>query len=98
MVQLRDGFAEFSFFRPMADSVHLAGDFNNWREDQLPMRRDARGYWSAALCLPSGEYRFRYMVDGEWFCDFAAFGMEIGPFGLDSVVRIVQSCTAESTV
>lgn len=87
MVQSRNGFVEFAFYRPTAKSVCLAGDFNNWRKDQLPMRRDSRGYWSAALRLPEGEYRFRYWADGKWFCDYAAFGMEIGPFGPDSIAR-----------
>ena len=42
----------------------------------------------AAINLPPGSYRFRYWADGQWFCDYAAFGVEPGPFGLDSVVRI----------
>jgi 1,4-alpha-glucan branching enzyme len=91
MVRLRNGFAEFSFYRPSASVIYLAGDFNNWQTGQLPMRRDERGYWSASLRLPSGEYKFRYWVDGQWFCDFASFGVEYGPFGPDSIVRIAEA-------
>ncbi len=88
MVQVKDGYAEFSFFRPGAEQVHLSGDFNGWRTGDLPMSCDKRGYWTAALRLPPGDYRFRYSVDGQWFCDFAAFGVEFGPFGLNSVVLV----------
>ena len=38
--------------------------------------------------LPAGEFRFRYCADGEWFADYAAFGVEPGRFGLDSIVRV----------
>lgn len=91
MMQLRDGLVEFSFWRPTAKSVCLAGDFNNWQTGQLPMVRDAEGYWSAALRLPNGEYKFRYWADGEWFCDCAAFGVECGSCGPDSVARVAGS-------
>lgn len=89
MVRVRNGWAEFEFFRPGAKQVYLLGDFNGWAPRDLPMRRDERGYWTAALRLPTGDYRFRYWADGQWFCDFAAFGMDPGPFGPDSVVRVI---------
>ena len=88
MVTLTGEWTEFRFFRPQAGQVHLAGDFNNWREKELPMARSKEGYWVARLRLPGGTFRFRYCADGEWFTDFAAFGVEPGRFGLDSVVRV----------
>lgn len=88
MVTVGDQFVEFRFFRPQATQVHLTGDFNGWREDELPMRRTHDGYWVAQMRLPAGEFRFRYCADGEWFTDFAAFGVEPGRFGLDSVLRV----------
>ena len=88
MVQVEDGYAEFRFFRPAATQVHLAGNFNGWRTGELPMRRDEQGYWTAVLRLPPGDYRFRYCADHQWFCDFAAFGVQPGPFGLDSIIHV----------
>jgi len=88
MVTVDGEFVEFRFFRPQARQVHLAGDFNNWRERELPMSRLADGYWLARLRLPSGDFKFKYRADGVWFTDFAAFGVEPGQFGLDSVVRV----------
>jgi 1,4-alpha-glucan branching enzyme len=79
---------EFRFFRPGAKEVLIAGDFNGWDAASTPMRSVGNGYWSAKLNLPAGEYRFRYCADGEWFTDYAAFGVEPGDFGLDSLVRV----------
>ncbi|MFB3894042.1 MAG: isoamylase early set domain-containing protein [Phycisphaerae bacterium] len=90
MVTIKDEWVEFSFFRPQANQVHLAGDFNNWRERELPMVKTRKGYWTAKMRLPAGEFKFRYCADGEWFTDYAAFGVEPGRFGLDSVVRVPE--------
>lgn len=88
MVEVDDHWAKFRFLRPAATEVHLAGEFNDWRAGELPMQRDEQGCWTATLYLPMGDYRFRYCADGEWFCDFAAFGVTYGPFGPDSVVHV----------
>jgi 1,4-alpha-glucan branching enzyme len=90
MVSIDGEWVEFRFFRPGANQVHLAGDFNHWRKGELPMVRDRHGYWVARMRLPAGEFKFRYCADGEWFTDYAAFGVEPGRFGLDSVVRVPQ--------
>ncbi len=85
-----DGCAEFRFFRPNVGNVFLAGDFNGWRTDQLRMVRDAAGYWLLKVWLPPGDYKFRYVADGYWYTDFAAFGVEPGRFGLDSLLHVPQ--------
>jgi 1,4-alpha-glucan branching enzyme len=83
-----DGYAEFKFYRPEANQVHLAGDFNNWRGEQMRMVKHADGNWVLRVKLAEGDYKFRYVADGVWFTDFAAFGVEPGRFGLDSICRI----------
>ena len=88
MVTVKDDWVEFCFFRPSAAKVHLAGDFNDWRIGDLRMVCSEEGYWTARMKLPPGEFRFRYCADGEWFADYAAFGVEPGRFGLDSIVRV----------
>jgi len=88
MVRFEGDFVEFIFYRPGASRVHLAGDFNDWRDGELPMVRKSDGYWHARMRLPSGEWKFRYCADGEWFTDFAAFGVEMGQFGMDSILRV----------
>lgn len=90
MVTLKGEVVEFRFYRPEARQVHLAGDFNGWRGHDLPMSRTADGYWTAKVRLPAGEFKFRYLADGQWYCDYAAFGVEPGPYGMDSLVRVPQ--------
>jgi len=88
MVTVKSDCVKFSFFRPHASSVHLVGDFNGWKQDMLAMTPTGDGFWHAELDLPPGIYKFRYLSDGEWFTDYAAFGVECGPFGPDSVLRV----------
>jgi len=88
MVTVDNGVVEFSFFRPDAQGVFLVGEFNEWRTDQLPMTRSEGGYWRMRLKLASGVFKFRYLADGTWFTDYAAFGVEPGPFGFDSVLHV----------
>jgi len=78
----------FRFLGPYAHTVFLVGDFNHWAAADLPMTRSADGFWTATLDLPPGEYRFRYLADARWFVDYAAFGVEQGPFGLNSIARV----------
>ncbi|MCE5279755.1 MAG: hypothetical protein ABFD92_20400 [Planctomycetaceae bacterium] len=96
MVTVRNNWVEFSFFRDAAKSVFVAGDFNGWRQDELRMSNDGRGNWQARLKLPVGEFKFRYCADGQWFTDYAAFGLEPGRFGMDSIVRVPEKSPALS--
>ena len=88
MVTVRGNIAEFSFFRPKARKVSIVGDFNGWSISKMPMKRLRDGYWAASLRLPEGDFKFRYYADGEWYVDYAGFGLDHGRFGPDSVVRI----------
>jgi 1,4-alpha-glucan branching enzyme len=94
MVNVEGNKVIFRFFRPQAKRVHLVGDFNHWRENELAMTLDDKGYWQAVLYLPEGDYRFRYRADNSWFTDYAAFGIEYGPFGADAVIRVEKKVPA----
>jgi 1,4-alpha-glucan branching enzyme len=83
----KDDTVEFRFFRPGATEVTLAGDFNDWSE-RLPMRCDASGWWTLRLRLRPGEYRFRYVADGEWYTDFASHGIEVSKHGWNSMLLV----------
>ncbi|MCD4699100.1 MAG: glycogen-binding domain-containing protein [Phycisphaerae bacterium] len=85
-----DGHTEFRFYRPYANRVFLSGDFNGWRSDQLDMVRQDDGYWVLRLPLQAGDYRFRYIADGQWYTDFSAFGVEPSRFGLNSIVHVPE--------
>ena len=51
-----------------AQSVFLAGSFNEWNPTALPMKRDQEGNWSTEALLHCGRYEFKFIVDGEWVC------------------------------
>ena len=88
MVNTKGNQVEFIFYRPQADRVELIGDFNDWRPGELQMKQQEKGYWKAVLRLPAGTYKFRYRADGQWYADYAAFGLEYGPFGPDAILRV----------
>ncbi len=79
---------EFRFFRPQAKQVFLVGDFNGWNRFHTPMQKKPNGEWTLSTDLRQGIHQFKYLADGDWFPDYAAFGLEPGPFGLNSVVVI----------
>ena len=88
MVSVQGSEAEFVFYRPRARQVFLVGDFNGWRQRELAMVPDGQGYWRVRVRLSPGEYKFRYLCDGAWFTDYAAFGVKEGQYGLDSVLWV----------
>jgi len=75
---------------PRANSVQLAGDFNNWQAPATPMERVGdSGVWQAKMKLPHGTYRYRLVVDGQWQQDPYNERTEVNPYGdLNSVVEV----------
>jgi 1,4-alpha-glucan branching enzyme len=51
-----------------AKQVNLAGDFNNWDIESIPMKKAKTGEFTASLELEKGrEYQFKYLINGrEW--------------------------------
>ena len=74
-----------------AETVHLVGQFNDWSETDLPMKRQKDGSFTLSLDLEQGqEYEFRYLVNGnEWHNDWEADGYIPNPYsGDNSVVKV----------
>jgi chromosome partitioning protein len=87
--QVEDGVI-FTACCPMAGSVQVAGDFNNWQPQRAPMRKiDENGVWRVKLPLSAGSYRYRLVVDGQWQQDPYNKATEPNPYGeLNSVVHV----------
>ena len=67
---------------PRAKDVHIAGDFNNWQPAETPMQKVGdSGVWQLKLNLPTGKYRYRLVVDGQWQQDPYNELTESNPFG-----------------
>lgn len=89
-----NGQIEFRFFRANAKEVAVAGDFTNWQENAITMRHEGNGWWVARVRLEAGEYRFRYVADGQWFTDYASHGVELKKQVWNSVLLVNEAAMA----
>lgn len=81
---------EFDYKSTEAKEVFLAGDFNNWDFQNLPMKKDLTGTWHVRLPLHPGNYEYRFIVDGDWRNDPHACGFRPNEFGSSNCVLEVQ--------
>ena len=81
---------EFSFNFPEAKGVFLAGDFNGWDVQSIPLKKKGKGAWEAKLNLSPGRYEYKLMVDGAWSQDFGCAEMVPNPFGTHNCVIRVE--------
>lgn len=75
-----------------AESVQLAGEFNDWRPDENPMKKLADGSFSLVMELETGrEYQYRYLIDHEkWENDWEADKyIPSGTHGVDNSVVVL---------
>jgi len=65
-----DGGVRFTVNAPEAGTVHLAGEFNAWDPEDLPMSdEDGDGIWELVIELQTGRtYQYKFVIDGgaEW--------------------------------
>lgn len=79
----------FDFYAPEAQMVTLAGSFNGWDVNSLPMKKDKQGTWKVSVSLEPGRHEYRFWVDGIWADDPNAQERVENPFGSQNCVRIV---------
>jgi len=89
-IRQADGMVIFSTLYPRAQTVGLAGDFNNWNPQTAAMEKiDDKGHWQIKLPIGRGTYRYRLVVDGQWQQDPYNEATELNPFGeLNSILNI----------
>lgn len=51
-----------------ARRVMLAGSFNNWDPDAMPMKKTGDG-WTTNIKLGPGKYWYKFIIDGDWTTD-----------------------------
>ena len=74
---------------PQANSVQIAGDFNNWQPEKTVMRKSGDGTWQVRVPLVKGTYHYRFIVDGHWQQDPYNDATEPNPYGgVNSVVKV----------
>jgi 1,4-alpha-glucan branching enzyme len=57
---------EFVVKAPEVKEIYLAGDFNGWDTQSMPMKKDKRGIWSAEMRLFPGRYEYKLFSDRAW--------------------------------
>jgi 1,4-alpha-glucan branching enzyme len=62
---------------PQAQSVFLAGDFNEWSSTAHPMERRVDGCWFLQMQLSHGHHRYQFLVDGKPVLDPHATGTSL---------------------
>ena len=78
-----------TFYAPEAKVVQVAGAFNDWRPEAGPMEPAGSGEWTVRLMLKSGQYEYRFVVDGVWTDDPEAEQSATNPHGgLNSVLKV----------
>jgi len=80
----------FTFNDSNARIVLLAGDFTNWEENAIPMKKQKNGLWKATVSMDPGTYEYRFMVDGQWRDDQECPDRRPNSFGAENCIREVQ--------
>jgi hypothetical protein len=77
---------------PQARMVSLAGDFNNWRRDELRLiKAEAEDVWTVTVPLKPGRYKYMFIVDGQtWQTDPLAESYEQDGFGHQNAVVEIE--------
>ena len=81
----------FQFTSPTAQSVAIAGTFNEWRPNATRMIALGEGRWAKDLALPPGDYEYCLVVDGQWTPDPLSAETLSNPFGGVNSVRKVHN-------
>jgi 1,4-alpha-glucan branching enzyme len=80
---------EVSFFTSTGQSVEIAGSFNDWRPQTNPLANLGAGQWVTRLVLKSGQYEYRFVVDGVWTDDPQATERVANPHGgYNAILRV----------
>lgn len=74
---------------PQAQTVSLAGSFNDWDPTQAPMSRDGDDCWQRIVALPPGRHEYRFVVDGQWVDDPNAKEFAPNAHGSRNAVAVV---------
>jgi 1,4-alpha-glucan branching enzyme len=79
----------FTFSAPGALSVQLVGDFTQWQERPINLRKGMDGVWRTTVELPPGTHHYRFLVDGQWQDDPQCVLRTPNPFGSEDMLRQV---------
>lgn len=76
----------FCCYAPLAKTVRLVGDFNDWDLASTPMHWRPDGCWVASLDITPGTQRYLFVVDGNPVLDLS--GGRVEPTHCASVIQV----------
>ena len=80
----------FSLIAPDARIVQVVGDFTEWENDPLELKKFKDGVWKRTVSLEPGEHQYRLLVDGEWQDDPHSLVRQPNGFGSQNCVCVVN--------
>lgn len=80
----------FELEEPSATTVELLGDFTNWEQQPIALKKQKGGLWRATIALDPGAHEYRFRVDGQWRDDSGCDYRRPNPFGGENCVRDVS--------
>jgi 1,4-alpha-glucan branching enzyme len=80
----------FTYFAPTAENVMLAGDFTDWEQHPITLKKSKTGTWTATVPLEPGMHEYRFLVDGQWRDDAECSLRRPNAFGEQNCVREVK--------
>ncbi len=75
--------------KPEAKTVQVAGTFNEWKPEKMPLSPKGGGRWAGDLKIKAGRYEYLFVVDGQWLPDPNAKESVQNPFGGKNSVLVV---------
>jgi 1,4-alpha-glucan branching enzyme len=81
---------EFTFYSPESMNVYVAGEFNGWDTQSLPMKKDKDGVWRSKVKLLPGSYKYKLFADNAWVENLPDAEAVPNPFGTQNFVISVK--------
>lgn len=84
-------YVQFVVDAPMAETVHVVGDFNDWQPTVALEDPDGDGVWSSRIPLRPGVHQYMFVIDGaDWITDPNATSYQDDGFGQRNAVIAVS--------
>jgi 1,4-alpha-glucan branching enzyme len=81
---------EISFYFPEAMSVYVAGEFNGWDTQSLPMKKDKDGVWRSKIKLFPGRHEYKLFADNGWIENLPGAEAIPNPFGTQNFIISIK--------
>jgi len=82
-------------YKGKAGTVFVSGSFNDWNATKNALKEVKPGIWETVLPLASGQYQYKFVVDGNWVTDPANSNLTDDGFGGKNSVISVEKGIAE---